>query len=400
MKKETENIDAIEAYFRAGCKPACKTRYGVEVEHFVVRRKDGRSVTYYEKGGVRELLEGVSSLFPEKIYSGESLLGLMCPDYSITLEPAGQLEISIAPREDCRQVKQIYEAFLHRMEPVLSALGLKLAACGYQPVSKAGELPLIPKKRYEYMDAYFQKLGPYGRYMMRGTASVQISIDYEDEQDFLLCYRAACALGPVLAFLTDYAPVFEGKPNKIPMLRTFIWEQVDSARTGIVPGTFEEGFGFRRYAQYLYSREPIFIIQNGDSVPTGNLTAAQLYQDKNITREEIEHLISMVFPDVRLKNFIEIRLADSMPEKEMLSYLVLIKGLFENREGLKQLLESCGELSEKAVKEAKEALMKNGAKAVIYEKPAAVFIREILAAAGMKQEAGMSLYKEERVCVL
>ena len=149
--------------------------------------------------------EEIREHFPHSYCVEGWLLGLYNDDYSISLEPAGQLEISIAPRESLDAIRKIYQSFLHLLHPFLESRDCCLATFGYQPVSRVDQLPLIPKKRYEFMDHYFQTSGSCGRHMMRGTASTQVSIDYCSEEDFRSKYRAACLLMPALKLLDSYA---------------------------------------------------------------------------------------------------------------------------------------------------------------------------------------------------
>ena len=215
------NIRKITDYFRAGCKEDYNRRIGVEIEHFVIK-EDNTNATYEE---IAELLE---ALFGNEQceYEQRSLLGCVTMEYVISLEPAAQLEISIFPRKTVQELEQIYEGFLKRMESYLGLRHMRLETCGYQPYAKAAELPLIPKRRYEYMDAYFKHTETMGIRMMRGSASTQVSIDYLNEQDFVKKFQLAQMLSPVLALLTENTAVIDGIPVKKHIPRTEIWNQV------------------------------------------------------------------------------------------------------------------------------------------------------------------------------
>ena len=165
------NIRKITDYFRAGCKEDYNRRIGVEIEHFVIK-EDNTNATYEE---IAELLEAVFGN-EQCEYEQRSLLGCVTMEYAISLEPAAQLEISIFPRKTVQELEQIYEGFLKRMESYLGLRHMRLETCGYQPYAKAAELPLIPKRRYEYMDAYFKHTETMGIRMMRGSASTQVSL--------------------------------------------------------------------------------------------------------------------------------------------------------------------------------------------------------------------------------
>lgn len=319
------NTERIAEYIANGCKKP--GRLGLELEHFIVRR-DLTHVSYH--GGVKNILERLSSFYPEKEYSGEDIIALYSNEASITIEPAGQLEISIMPCSDVNNIMKIYDRFLDRLKPILNEFGFILINSGYSPRTAAAEMELIPKKRYEFMDRYFRQTGSCGMNMMRATASTQISFDFADEKDCVNKLRYANILTPIFALITDNSPVFEGKPYMGRMLRTHIWNNVDADRCGTVPNLFNNDFGFLKYAEYIYNSPAILITDNGEPIYTGSTPISEIYKNKHLTENEIEHLLSMFFPDVRLKQYIELRPADSMPGEFAASYTALIKALFIN----------------------------------------------------------------------
>lgn len=408
---DKENIQQFVDYFRQGCKENHTDALGMEIEHFIVDKKNKSMVNYYGERGIEALLERLSPYFSEKGIREGHLVGLGNEEYVITIEPAGQLEISITPQERMESVKGIYETFHSVIAPVLKEWDYELVTAGYCLKEKSEELALIPKKRYEYMNRYFEEIGMYGRCMMRGTASVQCAVDYCCEEDFVRTYRAAVALGPLLALLTDNSPIFEGQPWEKHMARTFIWERVDKERCGVVPGTFEEGFGFEAYGKYLYQVPLIFIEQDSfckekceesknESVQwdlsqniireyVGRQSLKRLCSEKNkdictITKAQLEHAMSMVFPDVRLKQYIEIRVGDSMPWEYALSYGTLIKGLFLNRDKLYELYKQLeqytqfGRMTEEEVEVGKNHLIEYGYAGIIYGKSAGYWLEKMI----------------------
>ena len=387
---ERRNLDILEQHFRDGCKLNCIQKLGVEIEHFIVHEDTGASVTYYEECGVVYLLHEIESYYPRHYYEGEHLLGLYNNDCSISLEPAGQLEISIVPKESIRVIQKIYQTFLRQLLPVLQRCGYRLVTLGYQPVSRADDLPLIPKKRYDYMDQYFQSSGTRGRNMMRGTAATQVSIDYCCEKDFQRKYKSAYLLMPALKLLTDNTPVFEGAPYQGCLARTYIWNNVDSVRCGMIPGTFRPDFGFRSYAEYLWNLPLIFLPPPEGSVYTGSRPVKDIWKDHLITPEDVEHILSMTFLDVRVKHYVEIRGADSMPFEYVMAYLALIKGLFFKPEVLEELLAQYP-VTEQNILDAENHLMKKGYDSEIYGQPASVFLWKLLDLAEDHLEDGEAL---------
>ena len=358
------NIQKITNYICSGAKKS--ENIGLEIEHFIVDNNN-KSVSFYGEYGVCNILEHISGFFDVKTYSGEYLISLANDDYCLTLEPAAQLEISIKPCKTITEVQHYYNDFLQLISPILSQYGYKLVTLGYQPSDKVDNLPLIPKKRYEFMDDYFKATGKYGKNMMRGTASAQVSVDYSDEKDCMLKLRLANALSPIFAMITDNSPIFEGKPYKGRMLRTEIWSSVDSQRCGIVPNSMSKDFSFKKYAEYIMDTPAILTEEDDGTIYTGNKKISEIYSGKTMTSHEIEHILSMFFPDVRLKTYIEIRPADSMPIEYTLSYAAFVKGIFLQPNSICEYL-NLDNISEADIVNAKQELMRNGFKAVVYGK--------------------------------
>lgn len=319
------NINVLTTYIADGSKGCNSNAVGVELEHFVID-KNGDCVPYIN--GVENIIEQLAQNFPKHVYSEGFLIGLSCDKYNITLEPGAQIEISIKPTENICEIENIYGEFLSVINPILDKYSYRLTTLGYMPKSKAKDISLIPKKRYEYMNKYFKSVGTRGINMMRGTASAQVSIDFADEKDCVQKFKKANIISPILSLICDNAPVFEGKPFLGNTLRTYIWNDVDNDRCGIVPTVLDSDFSFKKYAEYIYN-SPAILTVNGDDIEfTADKKICDIYKDTPIDESIAEHLLSMFFPDVRLKKYIEIRPADSMPIKYVLAYATLIKGIF------------------------------------------------------------------------
>ncbi len=361
------NTERIAEYIAKGC--TSKKQIGVEIEHFAVK-EDLSQVSY--SGGIRGILNELSEYYPEKEYSLGEIIALYDNEASITIEPAGQIEISIKPCCSIEDIDKIYKKFLSRAEPILSSRGMKLVNLGYTPRSKANDEELIPKTRYEFMDRYFNNTGSMGRNMMRATASTQVSIDFSDESDCVNKLRAANLLTPIFSLITDNSPFFEGNRYSGRMLRTKIWQSVDNARCGTVPGLFADRFGFLKYAEYVYNSPPILILTEKGAVYTGSRPASDIYKGRELHDSEIEHLLSMFFPDTRLKRYIEIRPADSMPHGFAMGYAALIKAIF-----VKGALPELPEANENDIELAKEELLKNGFDGIIYGHPVKKIINDM-----------------------
>ena len=373
------NIEAITAYLCSGDK-ACACRLGFELEQFVVT-DSGASVSYSGPGGIEELLHQLRHNYEAEMREGAHLLGLARPETTLTLEPGAQVEISTGPFCRIHQIEESYTQFAAEIEAVLSRRGQRLLATGYRPDRTADEVELIPKDRYRFMDAYFQHTGTRGRQMMRGSASTQVSIDYSGEADALLKMRLATLLGPLFALATDTVTVLEAAPAPRRLARTLIWDEVDPDRCMTVAGLFDPDFTFARYARTLYTA-PLIVgpRDDGGSEDVGAISAAELYAGRQMERADIEHLLSMFFFDVRLKNYVEIRMADSLPIDYALAYTALIRGLFYEPQTLAALSDELAlpERSAADVACAKAALAAAGYDAQIFDRTAAEWLDELV----------------------
>lgn len=338
MSTNSKNNQILVDYFSQGIKPQNVKTLGMEIEHFICYEDTLEAVAYEEHIGVSHIINELSYRYPDaRLSLSGPLLGFETDKFSITIEPAAQLEISIFPHEKISSIESIYKRFRNNLDEIITPLGLKCITLGYQPKSKVADLPLIPKKRYELMDMHFKKTGNHGINMMRGTASVQLSIDYYSNDDFREKFQAAYFLGPYLKLLSDNSPMFEGEKNTKNMLRSRIWEDVDKDRCFIVPNAMKPDYSFNDYADYILNMPTIFLpktLTGNDDTYTEFKTCEENLNGNELNEEYISHFLSMPFPDVRLKNYIEIRYADSLPVDEAISYIALLKGIFYNEKAL------------------------------------------------------------------
>ena len=349
------NRAALIEFFRSGAHGAAGGggMLGVEIEHFLVF-DDGAPVPYYPRGGrigVRDVLEFLAATYPEREFtaSGE-LIGLAGPEGSVTLEPAAQLEISIAPYARVADIARAYDHFRSLVGGYLAEHGARVVSAGYHPTRRAFDLELIPKKRYGYMNDYFvHHIHTHGERMMRASASTQVSVDFSSEADGVRKLRVASALAPVFAAIADDAPVYEGEPNSEPLTRFRLWRDVDNARCGVIPGIFSSDFSFEAYADWLLGTSPIFVLRPAEGGPSGpdsraayGETAAEAYAAAPLSTGDMVQIGSMFWPDARLKRFVEVRPADCMPRDQALGYAALIKGLFYSEASLAGVEERLG----------------------------------------------------------
>lgn len=368
-------------YFTEGIKQNGGSMLGVEIEHFILKRENHTAVPYSGDSGVRNILCKLMEQYPEAaVLPDDDFFGFRVPDFIITLEPAAQLEISIRPAESIQNIERIYRTFFSKLSAVLAEYDYTAVTSGCHPVSRVAELEMIPKRRYDLMNEYFQTSGTGGMEMMRGTASLQVSIDYRSEQDFRKKIQAASYYAPLLKMLCDNSSSFQGEPLRIRLKRTDIWRRVDPARCGILPDVFSDSYGFENYADFLGAMPPIFLKKDRAILPTGSRTVAELFEGREMNEDEITHILSMAFPDIRLKQFLEIRFADSVPVPYITAYCAMIKGLLYSDEGLAFAQDQIRRngISEANVRQAEDALMKDGWNALVYGHRAAEMAQQLV----------------------
>ncbi|MGN1039337.1 MAG: glutamate-cysteine ligase family protein [Oscillospiraceae bacterium] len=376
---------ALIKFFESGIKTKFHKNIGLEVEHFILHANSLEAVPYNGPKGVKYIVQELMKFYQDsEPLLDEDLIGFSTGNFNITLEPAAQLEISITPFEDISIIEKIYLNFLNNINSILVPLNYQITSLACQPVSESASLDLIPKKRYQFMDKYFKSVGTGGIEMMRGTCSTQISIDFFSEQDFRYKIQAAYLLTPVFKLISNNATHFEGNSLNTFLKRMDIWNRTDPIRCQPPLKVFSNNFGFKDYADCLCKIPPIFYIsKNGKPKYTGKVTAKELFFYIEPTKNDILHIISIAFPDVRLKNYIEIRGADSMPHEYVLAYCALIKGLLYPNNVLKwcQDFIHSNKITYKILNDTQINLIKHGWRGTIYGISAYKFVKEIIALA-------------------
>ena len=361
----------IAEYIQSGETPQTG-RVGVEVEHFLLDHASGHPLTASQ---VEDMLEVLRPDYDQAFYEDGRLIALQDAHTLITLEPGSQFEVSFLYTRDMDQLRAWYDQAMAPVMKLVETQGADVVWSGGLPTVPADEVRRIDKHRYEYMEAWFARTGNRGREMMKATASVHVSIDYADEADFVRKVRAANILHPLLAFLMSNTPDYAGQDNPDILLRDSIWSDTDPARTGIPDGLFDEGFGYQGYADWLEQIPVILMADGGTYVPEPDLTVGQTGEKYGWNKAHIQHLLSMAFPDVRVKNFIEIRSADSVKPPYITAYAALIRALFYSRETVDWVLSLAQSADE--IQAAKAALRKDDWNAGIYGQPVTAVLDEL-----------------------
>lgn len=306
--------------FSNGEKPKDRWRIGTEHEKFVYRTSDHRAPSYEEEGGIRDLLLGLTDYGWEPIYEGETVIALAGPDGNVSLEPAGQLELSGAPLENLHQTCAETGRHLQQAKAVGEKLGLGYLGLGLWPDKTRAELPIMPKGRYAIMLDHMPRVGTMGLDMMLRTCTIQTNLDYGSEADMVKKFRVSLALQPLATALFANSPFLEGKPNGYLSYRSHIWTDTDPHRTGMLPFVFEEGFGYERYADYMLDVPMYFVFRKGRYINAAGLSFRDFLKgelsvlpgETPLLGDWADHL-STAFPEVRLKSFLEMRGADGGP---------------------------------------------------------------------------------------
>lgn len=353
-------INEIEKHFLKNAKTRNDFKIGVEFEHFVVYKDTLKTVSYYGENGVAETLHDLEKNGYVGTYEGEYILGLEKGNKVITLEPGSQFELSIKAQKHIKDIELEYLDFLKDLIPILESKNQQIMAVGYHPETKIEDIKLLPKKRYDFMFNYFKTAGSMAHNMMKGTAALQVSLDYGSEEDYLKKFRVANALSPVVYAMFDNGLYFQGEQYDKHNIRALIWENCDVDRSGVVPNSLRDDFSFKKYAEYVLNVPPILIAKDGDVESTGKLLVKDLLDVENYNTEELEHLLTMVFPDVRTKRYIEIRMMDSVPYPLNLAAIALWTGLLYNDEVLEKVYDYVKHITIEEVQAAKADMIENG----------------------------------------
>jgi glutamate--cysteine ligase len=312
-----ERREDLLAPFIKGEKPKDAWRIGTEHEKFVYRHADHRAPSYDERGGIRDLLMELTQFGWSPIVEDGNVIALSGPDGNVSLEPAGQLELSGAPLEHLHQTCAEAGRHLEQVKAVGDKLGLGFLGLGMWPDKTREELPIMPKGRYAIMLRHMPRVGSLGLDMMLRTCTIQVNLDYASEADMAQKFRVGLALQPLATALFANSPFTEGKPNGYLSYRSHIWSDTDPQRTGMLPFVFEDGFGYERYLDYALDVPMYFVFRDGKYIDAAGLSfrdfldgrLAVLPGEKPRLSDWVDHL-STAFPEVRLKSFLEMRGAD------------------------------------------------------------------------------------------
>ena len=322
---ELTRASLIENLHAAG-KPADRWRVGAEFERHLLRA-DGSPLPYFGEPGVRWLLEQLPQHGYRLEHEGEHPIAAWLGSASITLEPGSQWELSGSPFVDLSPIYDEARALADLTDHLLAGTGVHQVALGYTPFTPIDEVPWVPKGRYVVMREYLKQTGELAHGMMKGTCAVQATYDFSDEEDASRKVRLATAMGPLTTAMFANSPYLEGRPSGFVSFRGHIWTKTDPARAGMPDAAVE--FSFERWVDYLLQVPMMFKKVDGRWTPAhGQTFAAWMLTDQPPTAKDWELHMTSVFPEVRVKNTIEVRGADCVPLPLAMAFAALFKGLF------------------------------------------------------------------------
>ncbi|REC55890.1 glutamate--cysteine ligase [Rhodosalinus sediminis] len=337
-----ERREQLAEYLEAGCKPRADWRIGTEHEKFGYCRDSHRPLPYEGPRSVRAVLEGLRDRHGwTPIEEAGHLIGLEKDGANVSLEPGGQLELSGAPLEHIHQTCDEVNAHLADVKDVADALDVGFIGLGAAPEWRHDDMPMMPKGRYRLMTDYMDRVGTMGKSMMYRTCTVQVNLDFGSEADMVRKLRVALALQPVATALFANSPFFEGRPTGYKSWRSRVWRDLDDARTGMLPFVFEDGFGFERWVDYALDVPMYFVYRDGVYVDAlgqsfrdfleGRLPA--LPGETPTLSDWADHLTT-IFPEARIKKFIEMRGADGGPWRRLCALPAFWTGLMYDQSAL------------------------------------------------------------------
>ena len=337
-----ESYGQLAEYLRAGCKPIKDWKIGTEHEKFGFVNDNFLPLPYDGQCSIKAMLEGLRDKYNwSEILEENNIIGLTKDGANVSLEPGGQLELSGAPLDSIHETCDEVNQHLKEVKSIADDLGASFFGLGAAPEWSHEDMPMMPKGRYKLMTDYMGRVGTHGTQMMYRTCTVQVNLDFSSEQDMIKKMRVGLALQPIATALFANSPFFEGKLVNHKSWRSRIWRDLDEDRTGMLPFVFEEGFGFEAWTEYVLDVPMYFVYRDGKYIDAlgqsfrdfldGKLPA--LPGERPKISDWADHLTT-VFPEARVKQFIEMRGADGGPWRKLCALPAFWVGLMYDQNSL------------------------------------------------------------------
>jgi glutamate--cysteine ligase len=339
-----EDRSQLVDYLASGARPREAWRIGTEHEKFPFLTDTLRPVPYSGRRSIRALLEGLRDRFGWlPVEENSNIIGLVDPkgEGSISLEPGGQFELSGAPLENLHDTCEEVHDHLAQVREVGDILGIGFLGLGVLPKWTRADVPVMPKGRYAIMAPYMDRKGSLGRDMMFRSCTVQVNLDFSSEADMVKKLRVSLALQPVITALFANSPFLEGRPSGFKTFRAEIWRHTDADRTGMLPFAFDDGMGFERYVDYALGVPMYFVYRDGRYINVAGESfhdflegrLADLPGERPTIKDWSDHLTT-IFPEVRLKKYLEMRGADAGPWRGLCALPAVWVGLLYDQSSL------------------------------------------------------------------
>ena len=326
--------DQLVRYLEAGSKPREAWRIGTEHEKFGFCTDTLRPLPFSGERGIENVLEGLTRFGWQPMREHGRTIGLKMDKGSVTLEPGGQVELSGEPLDTIHATCKEVNEHLKEVKEVADPLGVAFLGVGFQPKWALGDIPRMPKERYRIMTEYMPTRGKHALEMMYRTATVQANLDFGSEADMIKKFRVGLALQPIATALFANSPFTEGRPNSYLSYRSYVWMHTDPDRCGDLPFVFESGMGFERYVDYALDVPMLLVVRNGQAMDASGASFRDFLHGRlpalpgeYPTLADWENHLTTLFPEVRLKHFLEMRGADGGPWSRLCALPALWKGL-------------------------------------------------------------------------
>lgn len=394
------SVSELTAYLAAGSKPKERFRIGTEHEKFAFFRDDNSPVPYFGEASISALLTGMrGKLGWDEIIDAGNIIGLAEPSGmgAISIEPGGQFELSGAPLENIHQTCRESNQHLATVRQIAEPMGIRFLGIGGSPKWTLAETPRMPKSRYDIMTRYMPKVGTKGLDMMYRTCTIQVNLDFSSEVDMRRKMRVSMKLQSLATALFSSSPFTEGRPNGHLSWRGDIWRDTDNRRSGLLDFTFRGTFGFEDYVRWALDVPMYFVVRDGRYHDCTHVTFRQFMNGAlkgelaafEPTMGDWTNHLSTLFPDVRLKRFLEMRGADGGPWRRICALPAFWVGLLYDDAALEAADELTKDWSFAEVDALRNAVPAGGLNASCRGRPLIDIAREVIeiSRAGLKARA-------------
>jgi glutamate--cysteine ligase len=378
-------MDELLEPFHVACKPESEFRVGTEAEKFGWLKEAKAPLPFVGAASIQTILRSFVERFgwsAEREHPEGEVIALVREQSSITLEPAGQLELSAAPHASIHQTQREFEQHFAELHAISDALDVAWLSVGFHPFSSQDELPKVPKLRYGIMERYLPTRGSRGLDMMRRTCTVQANLDYSSENDAIRKLRVGLALQPIVTAMFANSPFIEGKHSALLSERADVWLNMDPDRSGLLPFAWEKEMSFRTYVEWALD-VPMFLIKHGNRVTANTGQTFREYmrdghQGERATLADWRTHLNTLFPEVRLKNTLEMRGADAQSRELTIALPALWKGLLYDDGALHQAESLITPLTAAICTRLRPEIVKSGLRAKLLDRTVQAWANDVL----------------------